>query len=106
MSRAATLAQDGYWAGCLAPPPDLTCYQPGGIALVVGCGQGDQFTALREAGLRAYRFFQRYNVGSCSTRSKDLVEHTKCVFGGPAPRIALRMFIGFGNQGLSVLHVL
>ena len=52
------------------------------------------------------RFFQWCNVVSCPTRSKDLVEHAKCLFGGPAPRIALRVFIGLGNQGLSVLHVL
>ena len=43
---------------------------------------------------------------SCPTRSKDLVENAKCLFGGLAPRIALRVFIGLGNQGLSVAHVL
>jgi len=54
----------------------------------------------------ANRFFQGCDVVSCSTRSKDLVEHAERLFGGRAPRIALRVFIGLGNQGLSVLHVL
>jgi SAM-dependent methyltransferase len=53
VNRAAALAQDGYWAGYLTPPPDMTCYRLGGIVLDVGCGQGAQLTALREAGYQA-----------------------------------------------------
>jgi hypothetical protein len=48
----------------------------------------------------------RAHTRSCPTRYKDLLEHAKRLFGGPAPRIALRAFIGLGNQGLSVAHVL
>ena len=48
----------------------------------------------------------RGHTRSCSTRSKDLVKNAKCPFGGLTPRIALRVFIGLGNQGLSVANVL
>jgi SAM-dependent methyltransferase len=45
--------RDRYWADYLTPPPDLTCYRPGGIVLDVGCGEGIQLTNLREAGYQA-----------------------------------------------------
>ncbi len=53
MSGGPALAQDGYWSAYLTPPPDLTRYRPGGIVLDVGCGQGGQLAALREAGCQA-----------------------------------------------------
>jgi SAM-dependent methyltransferase len=53
VSRAGALAQDGYWSAYLTPPHDLNWCRPGGIVLGVGCGQGEQLTALRETGGQA-----------------------------------------------------
>ncbi len=52
MSGATALAQGGYWSAYLTPPPDMTRYRSGGIVVDVGCGQGGQLRALRDAGCR------------------------------------------------------
>ena len=52
MSGASAAAPDGYWTPYLTPPPDMTRYRPGGIVVDVGCGQGGQLSALRDAGCR------------------------------------------------------
>ena len=52
MSGATALAPGGYWSAYLTPPPDMTRYRPGGIVVDVGCGEGGQLSALRDAGCR------------------------------------------------------
>jgi SAM-dependent methyltransferase len=52
VSGAIALAQGGYWSDYLTPPPDMSRYRPGGIVVDIGCGQGAQLSALRDAGCR------------------------------------------------------
>lgn len=48
-----SLKEASYWSGYLDPAPDISRFPDGAVVVDIGCGPGEQLSALRHAGYRA-----------------------------------------------------